>query len=366
MNKLLLLVAALLACSSASAEYKGSTVTRVYDLYTTAGADVERTVAGTPSCVEDGGTTQITAGVTDTGLSEFDTHVGLNLFTVVATAANGFEAGKDYDCGVRTSTLNGVTATYRVVSFSVEARAPLKGSILERDTAAGSSTVSLVNFDTAATIASANEHITNLLVNVTQGWQRCITATATGTPDTASIYPNSPAATADNDVLKIVTAPVPCYPINLNGAQVEVVTVNGTPLTAQAGENFNRAFDNASVDLDESYLDVLAANAAAGATAGEGVADALADIAGAVRIVRGTATGGSTTTVQDTVNLTVTTTGFYNNRTMIVFTGGNVAGHVACIRNYVTNTATFAPAAPNAIVAQPYVIIAAPQCATNF
>jgi hypothetical protein len=91
-------------------------------------------------------------------------------------------------------------------------------------------------------------------------------------------------------------------------------------------------------------------------------------LSAAVRIVSGTATGGSTTTAQDTVNLTQAANDWFNNRSMIVFTSGNVAGHVACIRDFVasTDTVTFQPAAPNAIVAQQFVIIAAPQCATNF
>jgi len=53
-------------------------------------------LAGTPvvSAYEDASLTQITAGIT-LGV-DHDSVVGLNMLTVAATAANGYEAGKDY------------------------------------------------------------------------------------------------------------------------------------------------------------------------------------------------------------------------------------------------------------------------------
>lgn len=57
---------------------------------------VPTTLAGTPvvSAYEDAGLTQITAGIT-LGVGH-DSVTGLNMLTIVATAANGYESGKDY------------------------------------------------------------------------------------------------------------------------------------------------------------------------------------------------------------------------------------------------------------------------------
>jgi len=245
----------------------GDTVRKVYSLSTTAGADVERTVAGTASCVEDGGTTEITAGVTDTGTTEFDGVVGKNLLTIVATAANGFEASKDYDCGVRASTLNGVTASYEVVSFSIENRSDSRGRILARDTANTGSTVSVVNVDTAGTITSTNQYIVNRLWNATAGWDRAITATTTGSPDTITIYPDSPSATADNDVLYITRDII--YPISLDGTDVNVTSFGPTPVTVtqQMAANIVTHYDNNNTAISSAtdLLGVIGTNVAAAA-----------------------------------------------------------------------------------------------------
>jgi len=66
-------------------------------------------LAGTPviSAYENEGLTQITAGVT-LGV-DHDGVTGLNLVTVVASGANGFEAGKDYHLVITTGTVNSVS-----------------------------------------------------------------------------------------------------------------------------------------------------------------------------------------------------------------------------------------------------------------
>ena len=81
-------------------------------------------LAGTPvvSAYEDDSTTQITAGIT-LGV-DHDTVVGLNLLTVVATGANGYEAGKQYHLVITTGTVGGVSVVGEVVAdFSLEAEA---------------------------------------------------------------------------------------------------------------------------------------------------------------------------------------------------------------------------------------------------
>lgn len=76
---------------------------------------VPTTLAGTPvvSAYVDASTTQITAGIT-LGV-DHDSVSGLNLLTIVATAANGYEAGKDYSLVITTGTVDGVVAVGEVV-----------------------------------------------------------------------------------------------------------------------------------------------------------------------------------------------------------------------------------------------------------
>ena len=79
------------------------------------------TLAGSPvvSAYENGSVTQITAGIT-LGV-DHDSVTGLNLLTIVATAANGFESGKSYDLVITTGTVDGVSAVGEVVgSFTLD------------------------------------------------------------------------------------------------------------------------------------------------------------------------------------------------------------------------------------------------------
>lgn len=85
---------------------------------------VPTVLAGTPalSVLESNNATPITAGVS----VDLDraTVVGLNQATVVATAANGYEAGKSYAAYISTGTVGGVSVVGEVVAeFTVQASA---------------------------------------------------------------------------------------------------------------------------------------------------------------------------------------------------------------------------------------------------
>ena len=82
-------------------------------------------LAGTPvvSAYENADLTQITAGIT-LGV-DHDGVTGLNMLTIVATGANGFEADKDYSLVITTGTVGGVSVVGEVVGqFSIQ-RAPV-------------------------------------------------------------------------------------------------------------------------------------------------------------------------------------------------------------------------------------------------
>ena len=93
----------------------------VYQMFTTRSiAGVPTALAGTPvvSAYENDSATQITDGIT-LGV-DHDGVTGLNLLTIAATTANGFESGKDYNLVITTGTVDSVSAVGEVVgAFSI-------------------------------------------------------------------------------------------------------------------------------------------------------------------------------------------------------------------------------------------------------
>lgn len=69
--------------------------------------------SGNIDIYEDAGTTQITGA--DTLTASFDSVTGLNHLTIAATAANGFENGKSYQCVLSAGTVGGVSVVGEVV-----------------------------------------------------------------------------------------------------------------------------------------------------------------------------------------------------------------------------------------------------------
>ena len=80
-------------------------------------------LAGTPliDIYEDGSTTQVV--VAESLTVDFDSVVGLNLITITATAASGFEAGKSYFAIIEAGTVGGVSVIGEVVGHFTIARA---------------------------------------------------------------------------------------------------------------------------------------------------------------------------------------------------------------------------------------------------
>jgi hypothetical protein len=78
-------------------------------------------LAGTPTLAAypDNSTTEITAGITLT--TDFDTRTGLNHVRIVASGANGYAAGSNYDVVITAGTVDSVSVVGEVVgSFSIE------------------------------------------------------------------------------------------------------------------------------------------------------------------------------------------------------------------------------------------------------
>jgi hypothetical protein len=115
---------------------------------------IPTTLAGTPviSAYEDAGLTQITAGIT-LGV-DHDGVTGLNMITIVATGANGFEDNKDYSLVITTGTVGGVSVVGEIVGqFSIQ-RSPVNWANVSNPTTAvdlSSTDIQLVDTTTTNT-----------------------------------------------------------------------------------------------------------------------------------------------------------------------------------------------------------------------
>ena len=268
------------------------------------------TLAGTPviSAYEDNSTTEITAGITLT--ADFDTRTGLNHVRVVASGANGFEAGKSYYLVITTGTVDSVSVVGEVIGvFTLERSALADASI------------------TAAKIAA--DAITAAKV-------------ADGTIDAATFAAgaiNAAAIAADAITDAKVAADVTIA--SVTGA---VGSVTGAVGSIGAGGIAAASFAAGAIDA--------AAIAASAIGASEIAADALTDakfdstgklrshFSGVLKLVIGV---GSTTTafVFSTVDGAApsATNDFYKSR-VIVFTSGVLAGQATSISAYTGATTT--------------------------
>lgn len=364
MKKILLALAVLLACSSAYAQpYKGDVIlgATIRHSYATAdnttGADKERTAAGTPKCYPNGSATEQTTGVSDTGLTEFDGIVGQNQMTV-DTSQSGFAVATDYDCWITASTLNAVTVSYPVFSFSIENRYPLKGLIVLHATedTSQTSTVSQIEL-TGNVITSDDQYKAYRLWDVTDGWDRAIVG-SNAAGDYLTIYPDAPAAPTNLAVLYIMRDVI--YPVNFFDPatqQVDVGKMNGTAITAQAGVNFNDVFNNGNASSGSS---------ARVGTVGTNTTNAAADAAtikSAIVLAVGVADSGTLVTMVDAA-LTQADTNYWGHDVAIVFTSGNIAGEVACVTAFdaAADKITFTPPVSQAVGIQSYVLVPGPGC----
>ena len=154
-----------------------------YQLFTTRAfaTGIPTVLAGSPvvSAYENEGLMQITAGIT-LGV-DHDGVVGLNLLTVVGTAANGYENGKDYGLVITTGTVASVSVVGEIVAEFTIGR-----SAAAVDLANGTDGLGAIKTDTAATLVDTGE-IGTAGVGLTN----------IGTIATVTTLTNLPAITAD-------------------------------------------------------------------------------------------------------------------------------------------------------------------------
>ena len=132
----------------------------IYILFTTRAfaTGIPTVLAGSPvvSAYENEGLTQITAGIT-LGV-DHDGVVGLNLLTIVATGANGYEAGKDYGLVITVGTVGGVSVVGEAVGEFTIGR-----SAAATDLANGTDGLGAIKAETALIVEDTGTTIPALL-----------------------------------------------------------------------------------------------------------------------------------------------------------------------------------------------------------
>ena len=212
-------------------------------------------LAGTPvvSAYENDSTTQITDGIT-LGV-DHDSVVGLNLLTIVATDANGYEDGKDYSLVITAGTVDGVSVVGEVVGeFTVGRIADgvwdevlagnthnvqnsagkrlrqLGGLILHDGTLqAGSTSTSAVLDAGASTVDDFYNHTKILIGGGTGSEQEAIISDYVGSTRVATITPawrTTPDATSEFEIVPAV-AHAATVAGGYEGGSVWIDTVDG-------------------------------------------------------------------------------------------------------------------------------------------
>lgn len=97
-----------------------ATVHFIWASYDSSGASVTRATDGTVSVYKDNGTTQSTAGVTDT--EDFDTLTGIHACTIDTSADAFYATGANYTVVLSAATIDGQTVNAVLAHFSVENR----------------------------------------------------------------------------------------------------------------------------------------------------------------------------------------------------------------------------------------------------
>ncbi len=327
------------------------------------------TLGGTPalSVYEDAGTTEITSGVSVS--ADHDSVTGLNLATIVATAANGYEAGKSYHVVVTTGTVDSVSVTGEVVgAFTIDRAAAVRPTTAGRTldiSAGGEAGVDWANVGsptTAVDLSATDIQLCDTTTTVTGGATASALATVdsnvdailvdTGTTLPATLATAANLATVDSNVDAILvdtgtTLPASIATVDSNVDAILVDTGTTIPATLGTPADTDMSTDIATIDTNVDAVKVITDALTAAAAANLALS--------AAGIIGGATSGTPTTTASDT-----DLSGYANDELIgrvIIFTGGTADGQASDITDYantdgvVTYTAiTTAPAASDTFV----------------
>lgn len=313
-----------------------------YILFTTRAfaTGIPTVLAGTPvvSAYENEGLTQITAGIT-LGV-DHDGVVGLNLLTIVATGANGFEDDKDYSFVITTGTVGGVSVVGEVVGqFSIQ-RAPVNWANVSNPTTAldlSGTDIQLVDTASAVTggaTSSAQTTAQNDLDTIT-GSDGATLATAQG------LY--APAKAGDNmGTVSSVTGNVDGSVASVTGAVGSVTGNVGGNVTGSVGSNLELGPAEVNAEVDTALADYDGPTNAELEARTPSAVQLLYITRHAATALPVTFTGGTTTTaVLGNVDGSAasTTDDVYNSR-LLVFNAGTLNEQVCQITDYDGGTKT--------------------------
>jgi len=314
---------------------------------TTTGAPTQ--LAGSPvvSVYENDDNTQITSGVT-LNVDE-DGVTGLNQLVIVASGANGFEAGKFYDAVITTGTVGGTSVVgYCVASFTIEAVSALRPTTAGRTldvTATGGAGIDWANVEaptttlalTGTTIATTQkvdiETIkTNPVVNAgtvtfpttaTLASTTNITAGTITTATTATNLTNAPTAGDFTSTMKTS--------IGTAVAASAVASVTGNVAGNVVGRvgSVVGAVGSVTGNVGGSTASVVGAVGSVTGNVGGNVTGSVGSVVGAVGSVTGNVGGNVTGSVGSVVGAVGSVTGAVGSVTGNV--GGNVVGTVASV-----------------------------------
>ena len=192
---------------------------------------VPGTLAGSPvvEIYEDNGTTQITGAETLT--VDFDSVTGLNNLRIVATAANGFEAGKSYSAVISVGTVSGVSVVGEVIcNFSIQ-RAPVNWAEVTAPTTAvdlSGTDIQLCDTITTYTGNTVQTGDTYALANGSAGFVAIDTVVDAILVDTATTIPAT-ITTAQSD-LDIITGATGVNLLTATQASIDAIEADTNEL----------------------------------------------------------------------------------------------------------------------------------------
>jgi len=148
----------------------GDTIQWLFTTVNTTPVPTVLTGSPTATAYTDGGLTQSATGVTIT--ADFDSVVGLNLISVVATSGNGFAAGENIEIVLTAGTVGGNTVIgYAVGSFSVENRSNLRPTTVGQNevdvTATGAVGIDWANIENQGTTVDLSATTTQIVDTAT-------------------------------------------------------------------------------------------------------------------------------------------------------------------------------------------------------
>jgi hypothetical protein len=294
-----------------------------------AGESITRATNGTVSVYKDGGTTQSTAGVTDS--EDFDSLTGVHLVTI-DTSADGtfYSAGSDFMVTLNGATIDGKSINAVLAHFSLEARSALMPTTDGRKldvSAGGEAGVDWANVGSPTTTVGLSGTTVKTATDVetdTADIQSRLPAALTGG---GNIKADALAISGDTVAADNLEAAADGTGFNLGGGSVVAASVTGAVGSVTGNVGGNVAGSVASVT----------ARVTANTDQIEGVdaTDQLRDANVAI-VRRNTAQAGAAGTI--TLDASASATDDLYNDLLVLITGGTGAGQARLISDYVGST----------------------------